>query len=150
MLCFVLSFLNFSIFKYAWNDADQLYCVVVCVGMALSAQGTREKVEEALEILQRAIDRGGNNAQLRFQKAHILMGLEEVELALQELLVVERIAPKEPPVHAMLAQAYHKLGMHHEALRHINTAIDLDPKEAAALKVSQILRLPDHPDPQNP
>ena len=49
-------------------------------------------------------------AQLRFQLAHILVSVEDLEGALKALLLVKEIAPKEPPVHALLGQVYHRLG----------------------------------------
>ena len=38
-------------------------------------------------------------------------------------------------MYAMMGQVLHKLGRNQEALKHFNIAIDLDPKQAAALKV---------------
>lgn len=102
--------------------------------MALSAQGTLEKITHALEVLDTAIERDDNNPQLRFQKAHILMSQDIIEGALEELLIVESFAPQEPPVHALLAQVYQSLGRSTEALKHLNIAMDLDPKEAQSLK----------------
>ncbi len=104
--------------------------------MALSAQGSVEKITEAISVLNHAIERDPNNPQLRFQKAHILMGQGLAEEVLEELLIVESCAPQEPPVHALLGQVYHRLGRLQEALKHLNIAIDLDPKETHALKVS--------------
>ena len=46
-------------------------------------------------------------------------------------------APKEPPVHALLGQLYHRRGDLRLALRHLNIAVDLDPKEGASLKVGR-------------
>lgn len=51
-----------------------------------------------------------NTAQLRFQLAHILVSVEDLDGALAALLQVREVAPKEPPVHALLGQVYHKLG----------------------------------------
>lgn len=50
------------------------------------------------------------------------------------LLVVRELAPKEPPVYALLGQICHQMNRVQEALTHFNIAIDLDPKEAASLK----------------
>jgi Flp pilus assembly protein TadD len=71
---------------------------------------------------------------LRFQRAHILFAQERLEEAMEELLFVETIAPKEPPVHAMLGQIYQRVGNFQEALLHLNIAMDLDPKESNAIK----------------
>lgn len=75
------------------------------------------------------------SSQLRFQRAHILMTLERWDEALSELQIVAQLAPKEPPVHALLGQVYQRLGLVQESLLHLNIALDLDPKEANAIKV---------------
>lgn len=72
---------------------------------------------------------------MNFQRAHILLSMDKLEDALAALLLVREQVPKEPPVHALLGQIYHRLGQIPEALEHFNAAIDLDPKEAAPLKV---------------
>lgn len=55
---------------------------------------------------------------------------------MEALTIVAEYAPKEPPVHALLGQVHHRRGDLQLALRHFNIAMDLDPKEAASLKVS--------------
>jgi tetratricopeptide (TPR) repeat protein len=67
-----------------------------------------------------------------------LFGQDRLEEALEELLIVESVAPKEPPVHAILGQIYQRMGNIQDALLHLNIAMDLDPKEANSLKVSQL------------
>ena len=49
--------------------------------------------------------------------------------------MVEQAAPKEPPVHAMMGQIYQRVGNVQQAMLHLNIALDLDPKEANAIKV---------------
>lgn len=73
--------------------------------------------------------------QLRFQRAHILMTQDQWEEALTELLLVEKHAPKEPSVHALLGQIYQRLGRVQESLLHLTIAMDLDPKEVNSIKV---------------
>lgn len=108
------------------------------LGMALNAQNTVEKVEEALEVLTAASQRYEQNPQLRFQRAHILFAQDRLTEALEELLIIEKHAPKEPPVHGMLGQIYQRLGKVQESMLHLNIAMDLDPKEANNLKVTTI------------
>lgn len=72
---------------------------------------------------------------MHFQRAHILVAVGNLEEAKLELLVVEEHAPREPPVHALLGQVYHRLGELQLAIRHLNIAMDLDPKETTSLKV---------------
>lgn len=76
-----------------------------------------------------------HSLQLHFQRAHILVAVDSLQEALQELLIVEEHAPREPPVHALLGQVYHRLGDLQHAIKHLNIAMDLDPKETASLKV---------------
>jgi tetratricopeptide (TPR) repeat protein len=80
--------------------------------------------------------------QLHFQRASILVAVDCLPEALAALLVVEEHAPKEPPVHALLGQVYHRMGELQLAIKHLNIAMDLDPKESASLKVSPDLRGP--------
>jgi len=108
-----------------------LHCYL---GMALHAQNSASKTAEALEVLTAACARDTHNPQLHFQRAHILVACEEFEAALEALLVVEQFAPKEPPVHALLGQVYHQMGQVQLAIKHLNIAMDLDPKEAVSLK----------------
>eukprot|EP00607_Mallomonas_marina_P008382 CAMPEP_0182424502 /NCGR_PEP_ID=MMETSP1167-20130531/10715_1 /TAXON_ID=2988 /ORGANISM="Mallomonas Sp, Strain CCMP3275" /LENGTH=76 /DNA_ID=CAMNT_0024604363 /DNA_START=721 /DNA_END=951 /DNA_ORIENTATION=- len=46
------------------------------------------------------------------------------------------MAPREPPVHALLGQVCLNLGKQKEAMRHLDTAVMLDSKEAIALKTA--------------
>ncbi len=103
--------------------------------MALNAQGTRSKIEEALHVLHEASCRDPKNPQLLFQQAHILFARDDIEAALSALELVVVAAPKEPPVHAMMGQIYQRLGMISKAMYHLNIALDLDPKEANNIKV---------------
>ena len=114
-----------------------LHCYL---GMALHAQANASKSSEALDVLMKACEKDRSNPQLHFQRAHILFasGPEHLEECLDALLVVEEHAPREPPVHAMLGQVYHRLGNLHKALWHLNVAMDLDPKEASSLKVGAV------------
>lgn len=73
--------------------------------------------------------------QLHYQLVRILIVGERFEEALEELHVLCDLAPREPPVHTLLGQVCLKLGMTRDAVRHFNAAIELDPKEAVALKV---------------
>ena len=63
------------------------------------------------------------------------MAVDNLPDALAALLVVEERAPKEAPVHALLGQVYHRMGELQLAIKHLNLAMDLDPKESTVLKV---------------
>eukprot|EP01036_Dinobryon_divergens_P023847 gene23847-32234_t len=131
---------RFELSEYHFRRAIQINpnsSVLHCyLAMTLHAQGSTAKTAEALEVLHKACDKDPKNPQLRFQLAHILVSVEDLEGALKALLLVKEIAPKEPPVHALLGQVYHRLGPKYISLclRHLNIAMDLDPKEASSLK----------------
>lgn len=69
------------------------------------------------------------------------MAVDNLPEALIELNIVEEHAPREPPVHALLGQVHHRLGNLQLAIKHLNIAMDLDPKETASLKVSTWLAI---------
>jgi Flp pilus assembly protein TadD len=104
--------------------------------MALNAQGTANKIDDALRVLSDASVRDPKNPQLSFQRAHILFTQNRLEEALADLLKVEEAAPKEAPVHAMLGQIYQRLGDVQKSMLHLNIALDLEPKEANKIRVS--------------
>ena len=60
--------------------------------------------------------------------------------AIEELHVLEELVPKESPIFSLLGQIYHQKLLNTKiALKYYNMAIDLDPKEYNALKVSAIM-----------
>jgi anaphase-promoting complex subunit 3 len=116
----------------AINPASSvLHCYLA---MSLFAQGSVLKTDDALSVLKAACKVDPRNPQLWFQRAHILVSEGDLQGAVDALCVVREHAPKEPPVYSMLGQVYYKLGRMSDALRNINIAVDLDPKEATALK----------------
>lgn len=106
------------------------------LGMVLhqSADGARRM--EALEVLQDACLSDSRNAQLHFQLAHVLLALDRVEDAYTSLQVVQELAPREAPVFSLLGQVCLRLGYRAQAAGHFNTAVALDGKEAAAMKLA--------------
>ena len=84
------------------------------------------------------------NALCKFQRASILHSCERNSEALEELLQLAEIVPKESPVYflmgkvgglvvlvrhlALLSQVHNKLNNTHLALMHFSWAMDLDPK----------------------
>jgi len=115
------------------SASGKLHCHL---GMVLYAQNNPAKNDEAYRVLTKACDVDANNPQLHFQRAHVLIAAEQYEQALEELETVRELAPREPPVYALMGQLCQKLGRNSEALLYYNAAMDLDPKEAAGLKKS--------------
>jgi anaphase-promoting complex subunit 3 len=104
------------------------------LSMSLHAQNDDIKSAEALDILILACQVDPKNCQLHYQRAHLLLGQDLCEEAIEALEVVLTLAPKEPPVYSMLGSIHQRLGNTSDALRFFNVAISLDPKESAALK----------------
>jgi tetratricopeptide (TPR) repeat protein len=113
--------------------------------MVLRAQEVPEKVQEALHVLSKACETYPKNSQLRFQRAHALIYVEAWEEAYEELQLVMELAPREAPVYTLLGNICQKLGRNALALGYFNTAMSLDPKEAAALR-SNLENLDPDPD----
>lgn len=113
------------------SASGKLYCHL---GMALHAQNSPAKSDEAYRVLSKACLIDVKNPQLHFQRAHVLISMHNYEDALLELEIVRELAPREPPVYILLGQLCQKLHRTTEALFYYNTAMDLDPKETASLK----------------
>merc|ERR1711871_642903 len=98
-------------------------------------QEKERKTRQSLRVLTEACKIDPYNPQLRFQKVHVLLSLKCDEDALEDLEIVRDLAPREAPVYSLLGRICHRLGRISEALKHFNTAVDLDPKgEAGTLK----------------
>eukprot|EP00967_Tisochrysis_lutea_P143460 scaffold266498_cov30-Tisochrysis_lutea.AAC.3 len=69
--------------------------------MSLHANG---KTRDALEMLKNAIAVDPRNPLARYQKAHVLIAMDEHEAALAELLLLLEVAPKEGSVHFTLGK----------------------------------------------
>lgn len=68
----------------------------------------------------------------------MLLEAKQARDALEELLVLRELAPKEVPVHVSLGRAYRMLGEHGQALAAYTAALDLSPPDAdtAAIKAA--------------
>jgi anaphase-promoting complex subunit 3 len=64
----------------------------------------------------------------RFKKARALMAMNDLDAALQELLILKDMAPDEPTIHFLLGRLYKALGEKGSAVRHFTIALNLDPK----------------------
>ena len=111
-------------------SSSPLYCYL---GMALHAN---QKTQKALEMLSMAISIDQYNPLARFQKAHVLISLEEYEAALTELTQLVEMAPKEGTVFFSLGKVYKKLGQNSQAMLNLNRALDLSPKGAQQIKAA--------------
>ena len=64
------------------------------------------KTTQALEMLSNAISIDRKNPLARFQKAQVLIALEQYEEALVELRTLVEVAPKEGSVYFVLGKVY--------------------------------------------
>lgn len=121
--------------------SSPLYCYL---GMSLHANG---KTRDALEMLKNAIAVDPRNPLARYQKAHVLIAMDEHEAALAELLLLLEVAPKEGSVHFTLGKVYKRLGQTQPAMVHMTRALDLSPKDAQQVKAALLnLEREDHAD----
>merc|ERR1719318_575230 len=84
----------------------------------------------ALDTLNAAISVSPKNPLCKFERASILHSNERYQEALDELLELKQIVPKESPVYFLIGKVHNKLGNAHLALMHFSWAMDLDPKGA--------------------
>lgn len=116
-----------------------LYCYYGMISHAHS------KPEQALDALQTAINIDPNNILAKFKKASVLVSLERLHEALDELLLLKDSAPKEAPIYFLMGRIYRKLNLVDKATVHYTMALDLDPKNANYIK-SVIEKI--HTDPE--
>mmetsp|Transcript_708 Transcript_708/g.2182 ORF Transcript_708/g.2182 Transcript_708/m.2182 type:complete len:841 (+) Transcript_708:127-2649(+) len=105
-----------------------LHCYL---GMVLHANGEDEK---ALERLEYAVAIDKKNALARLKQAAVLASLERFEESLQVLDQLREESPKEPSIYYMMGCVHEKLGRRASALIYLNTALDLDSKNATHIK----------------
>ena len=72
-----------------------------------------------------------------YQKANILMSLENFDEALEVLEELKEYAPRESSVYALMGKIYKRRNMHEKAMLHYGISLDLKPSatDAAAIKV---------------
>ena len=108
--------------------------VLLCyVGMALLAN---QKYSAALDALNRAVTMDSSNPLARFKRATVLMAMGNDEAAMTELEALKVLAPKEASVYHQLGNLYKRQGRLEDALQHFTTALDLETKDAAAVRAS--------------
>jgi len=110
--------------------SSPLYCFL---GMSLHANN---KTLDALQMLKDAIAVDPRNPLARYQKAHVLIAMEEYEAALVELKQLLEVAPKEGSVYFTLGKVYKRLGQSQQAMVHFTRALDLSPKDTQQIKAA--------------
>lgn len=89
---------------------------------------------QALESLEKAIELNPKNPIARFKRAKVLMQIDHAEEAVEELLALQALEPKEAELYLQLGKAYKKLGQNHNARLQLMLAWDLDPKSSNRIK----------------
>merc|ERR1712083_120314 len=93
-------------------------------------QHATNNTSAALDTLHGALKIAPKNALCKFQRASILHSCDRNQEALEELLELKEIVPKESPVYFLIGKVHNKLNNTHLALMHYSWAMDLDPKGA--------------------
>lgn len=96
-----------------------------------------QKDKEALEMIERAIIADRKNPLPLYQKANILLSMDNLDGALEVLEELKEYAPRESSVYALMGRIYKRLNMYDKAMLHFGLSLDLKPSAAdvAAIKV---------------
>lgn len=88
-------------------------------------------------IMEKAILADKKNPLPMYQKASILVSLENFDEALEALEELKEYAPRESSVYALMGKIYKRRNMHDRAMLHFGLALDLKPPatDVAAIKV---------------
>ncbi|KAB7495212.1 Cell division cycle protein 27-like protein [Armadillidium nasatum] len=114
-------------FKKAVNIHPQ--CAVLLCHVAV-VEHTLQKSNAALATLSKALSIDPCNPLCKYHRASILHAMDRYQEALEELLQLKEIIPKEANVYFLLGKVYKRLGDTHLALMNFSWAMDLDPKDA--------------------
>lgn len=99
--------------------------LVCCIGVILEKQ---KNLKGALVQFAKSLDLAPENINARFKKAKVLMSLNELHKARDELKILKDKVPDEANIHFTLAQVYKRLKDKNHAIKHFTTALNLDPK----------------------
>jgi len=106
------------------------------------------KYEEALKAFAKAEEIEPDNPQAKFHRASVYIDQERYRDAVADLMLVRDSAPKEVQVYLQLGECCKRIADHDttsktaraqwldRAMRHYNTALDLDPKEGNVIKAA--------------
>lgn len=88
-------------------------------------------------MMERAILADKKNPFPMYQKANILVSLENFDEALEVLEELKEYAPRESSVYALMGKIYKRRNMYERAMLHFGLALDLKPSatDVATIKV---------------
>ncbi|KAJ1435441.1 Tetratricopeptide-like helical domain superfamily [Sesbania bispinosa] len=130
-------------FRMAFQINPRSSVIMSYLGTALHAL---KRNQEALVVMEKAILADKKNPLPMYQKANILMSLEDFDEALEVLEELKEYAPRESSVYALMGKIYKRRNMHEKAMLHYGIALDLKPSatDAAAIKAAiEKLHVPD-------
>ncbi|KAL6563551.1 Cell division cycle protein 27 B [Orobanche gracilis] len=92
---------------------------------------------EALEMMERAVLADKKNPLPLYQKANILVSMDNLDGALAVLEELKEYAPCESSVYALMGSIYKRRNMYDKAMLHFGLALDLKPSatDVAAIKL---------------
>ncbi|KAL4563469.1 hypothetical protein LXL04_027512 [Taraxacum kok-saghyz] len=121
-----------------------------CSSVIMSYLGTSlhalKRNEEALEVMENAIIADRKNPLPMYQKANILVSMEDFNGALKVLEELKEYAPRESSVYALMGKIYKRRLMYDKAMLHFGLALDLKPSatDVATIKAAiEKLHVPD-------
>ncbi|XP_030489458.2 cell division cycle protein 27 homolog B isoform X1 [Cannabis sativa] len=130
-------------FRMAFQINPRSSVIMSYLGTALH---TLQRSEEALSMLEKAILADKKNPLPMYQKANILMNLEDFDEALEVLEELKEYAPRESSVYALMGRIYKRRNMPEKAVFHYGLALDLKPSatDVATIKAAiEKLLVPD-------
>ncbi|KAK1420361.1 hypothetical protein QVD17_21891 [Tagetes erecta] len=121
-----------------------------CSSVIMSYLGTSlhalKRNEEALAMMEKAIIADKKNPLPMYQKANILVSMEDFDGALLVLEELKEYAPHESSVYALMGKIYKRRLMYDMAMLHFGLALDLKPSatDVATIKAAiEKLHVPD-------
>lgn len=99
--------------------------LICCLGLVYEKLN---RLPEAFRTYEMACKAAPTSALARFRKAKVLILMKHYEQSLEELLILQEIAPDEANIHFLLGKLYKHLGNRTKALQHLTWALNLDPK----------------------
>lgn len=130
-------------FRVAFQINPRSSVIMSYLGAALHAL---KKNKEALEMMERAIIADKKNPLPLYQKANILLSMENLDGALEVLEELKEYAPRESSVYALMGRIYKRRNMYDKAMLHFGLSLDLKPSatDVAAIKAAiEKLHVPD-------
>ncbi|GAB4858266.1 Cell division cycle protein 27 B, variant 2 [Ancistrocladus abbreviatus] len=133
-------------FRMAFQINPRSSVIMSYLGTALHAL---KRNEEALMMMEKAILADKKNPLPMYQKAIILVDMENLDEGLDVLEDLKEYAPRECSVYALMGKIYKRRNMYDKAMLHFGLALDLKPSAAdvATIKAAiEKLHVPDELD----